>query len=185
MAPGLDLRACMEAVWSVDLAGLAAAFARINRREPGPGQVEAASWACIQRGREVSGLELEAAGSVVNSVSRRWGRFLDEYDLFLCPTTPAAAPPSGVPDQDDERIGSAGEWMDAIFARIPFTPLANVTGQPAISLPLGRAADGMPLGVMLTAQTLREDLLLQVGAALEQALPWGDRRPAVDAGAPA
>jgi amidase len=178
-----SLRACFEAVWSVDLAGLAAAFARLSRREPGPGQVEAASWACIQRGREVSGLELEAAASVVNSVSRRWGRFLDEHDLFLCPTTPTAAPPSGVPDQDDERTASAGEWMDAVFGRIPFTPLANLTGQPSMSLPLGQAADGMPLGVMLTAQTLREDLLLGVGAALEQAMPWGERRPAVDAGA--
>jgi amidase len=180
-----SVRSCMEAVWSVDLAGLAEAFARINPRDPGPGEVEAASWACVQRGREVSGLELEAAGSVVNSVSRRWGHFLDEHDLFLCPTTPAAAPPSGVPDQDDQRIGAAGEWMDAVFGRIPFTPLANLTGQPAMSLPLGQAADGMPLGVMLTAQTLREDLLLRVGAALEQAMPWRDRRPAVDAGAPA
>ena len=41
----------------------------------------------------------------------------------------------------------------------------------------------MPLGVMLTAQTLREDLLLRVAAALEQAMPWLERRPAVDAGA--
>jgi amidase len=178
-----SLRACMESVWAVDLAGLAEAFARIARREPGPENVEAASWACIRRGREVSGLELEAAGSVMNSVSRRWGSFLDAHDLFLCPTTPAAAPPSGVPDQDDERIARADQWTDEVFGRIPFTPLANITGQPSISLPLGRAGDGMPLGVMLTAQTLREDLLLQVGSALEQAMPWGERLPAVHAGA--
>jgi Asp-tRNA(Asn)/Glu-tRNA(Gln) amidotransferase A subunit family amidase len=71
-----------------------------------------------------------------------------------------------------------------VFGLIPFTPLANLTGQPAISLPLGRDADGMPLGVMLTAQTLREDLLLAVAAALEEALPWRDRRPALYAGEP-
>jgi len=176
-----SLRACMEAVWSVDLAGLAAAFSRIGRREPGPGQVEAASWACIRRGREVSGLELERATSVMNSISRRWGRFLDEHDLFMCPTTPTPAPASGVPDQDDERFGTAAAWTDEVFARIPFTPLANLTGQPSMSLPLGQAADGTPVGVMLTAQTLREDLLLALGAALEKAMPWRDRRPAVDA----
>ena len=101
------------------------------------------------------------------------------------PAAGITAPPSGVPDQDDERIATAGEWMDAVFARMSFTPLANLTGQPAIRLPLGQAGDGMPLGVMLTAQTLREDLLLAVGAALEQAMPWSARRPAVDAGAPA
>jgi len=177
------LRACLEAVWALDLAGLAYMFARISEHELGPERVEAASWACIQRGREVSGLELEAAASVVNSISRRWGRFLDEHDLFLCPTTPAPAPASGEPDQNDGRIDSAGAWMEEVFARIPFTPLANLTGQPSISLPLGVAADGMPLGVMLTAQTLREDLLLRVAAALEQAMPWLERRPAVDAGA--
>ena len=177
------LRACMEIVWSVDLATLAATFARIGGREAGPGRLEAASWACVRRGREISALELEAAASVVNSTARRWGRFLDEYDLFLCPTAPTAAPPTGVPDQDDERIDSARAWIEAIFERIPFTPIANLTGQPSISLPLGESGDGMSLGVMLTAQTLREDLLLQVGAALAEAMPWLHRRPAVDAGA--
>lgn len=177
------LRACMETIWSVDLAGLAATFSRISGRAAGPGQVEAASWACIRRGREISALELEAAGAVVNSTSRRWGRFLDDYDLFVCPTAPTAAPPSGVPDQDSAQIADAADWLEAVFGLIPFTPLANLTGQPAISLPLGRDADGMPVGVMLTAQTLREDLLLAVAAALEQALPWREWRPAVFAGA--
>jgi amidase len=179
------LRACMETVWSVDLAALAATFARIMGREPGPEHIEAASWACVRRGREVTALQLEAAASVVNSTSRRWGRFLDEFDLFLCPTAPTPALPTGVPDQNDGRIVSAGEWIAEVFDRIPFTALANLTGQPSISLPLGQAADGMPLGVMLTAQTLREDLLLRVAGALEQATPWRHRRAAVDAGSPA
>ena len=177
------LRACMESVWSVDLAGLAAIFAHVMRREAGPDLVEAASWACIRRGRQISALELEAAAAVVNSTSRAWGRFLDEHDLFLCPTATAPAPPTGVPDQDDERIATVRDWMDAVFDRTPFTPLANVTGQPSISLPLAHSSDGMPLGVMLTAQALREDLLLRIAATLEQAMPWLDRRPAVDAGA--
>jgi amidase len=176
------LRACMEAIWSVDLANLAATFARIGGRAAGPGQVEGASWACIRRGREIGGLDLEAAASVMNSTTRRWGAFLDEHDLFLCPTAPTPAPPTGVPDQDDERIDSARAWIGEVFERIPFTPIANVTGQPSMSLPLGQSSDGMPLGVMLTAQTLREDLLLRVGGALEEAMPWMHRRPVVDAG---
>src|SRR5205807_3246090 len=106
------LRACAETVWSVDLAGLAATFARIGGHEAQPGRVEAASWACIRRGREVSALELEAAASVMNSTSRAWGRFLDEHDVFLCPTAPTAAPASGVPDQNDERIQTAGAWIE-------------------------------------------------------------------------
>ena len=62
---------------------------------------------------------------------------------------------------------------------MPFTPIANLTGQPSISLPLGESGDGLPLGVMLTAQTLREDLLLRVAAQLERALPWRHRCPPI------
>jgi amidase len=173
------LRHCLEVVWSVDLAGLAAAFGRIGGREPGPGTIEAASWACVGRGRETTALEFEAAASTVNSVSRTWGRFLEEWDLFLCPTTSATAPASGVPNQDDERFTTAEAWIDGVFTLSPFTPIANLTGQPSISLPLGESADGLPVGVMLTAQTLREDLLFSVSGVLEKAKPWAHRRPAV------
>ncbi len=178
------LRDCLETTWSVDLAGLARTFGRIRGVEAQADSVEAASWACIERGREVSALELEAAAATVNSVARRWGGFLEEHQLFVCPTTPAGAPPAGAPDQDDGRVATAAGWIDAVFAPSPFTPLANISGQPSISLPLGEAPDGMPVGVMLTAQTLREDLLLAVAAALEQAMPWGGRRPAIHAAAP-
>jgi amidase len=176
------LRACLETVWAVDLAALASTFERICGREAGPHTVEAASWACIRHGREVGALELEAAAATVNSISRRWGRFLEEHDLFVCATTHQAAPASGVPDQAGERFSTAARWIDAVFGPSPFTPIANLTGQPSISLPLGEAPDGMPIGVMLTAQTLHEDLLLQVSAALEEATPWRQRRPAVHAG---
>src|SRR6202011_622747 len=103
-------------------------FARIRGRAAEAGDVEAASWACIRRGRELRALELEAAAAVVNSTSRRWGAFLDQHDVFLCPTAPTAATASGVPNMDDERIDSAGAWIDELFDRSPFTPLANVTG---------------------------------------------------------
>src|SRR5690349_15679195 len=173
-SPSVDeasLRACVDAVWSVDLATLVGTFARIAGHAPGPDDVEAASWACVERGRELTALDLEAAASTVNRESRRWGAFLDEHDLFVCPTTPAAAP-SGTPAQDDPRFATAEGWMDDLFGRIPFTPIGNVTGQPSVSLPLGQDDHGVPLGVMLTAQTLREDLLLRVAADLERALPW-------------
>jgi len=171
-------RAC-EVIWSVELAGLALAFSATNGREIGPDTVEAASLACIRRARQASALEVAAAQAFVNSTSRRWGAFLDRYDIFLCPTAPRTAPPSGWPPQDDPRFAEASMWIDELFVHIPFTPIANMTGQPSISLPLGQDDDGMPIGVMLTAQTLREDLLLALAAQLEAALPWRGRRAAV------
>lgn len=164
-------------MWSVDLAELAATFEHATGRAAGPGVVEAASWACIRHGRELTALDFQAAGRLVNSTGRRWGRFLDDYDVFVCPTAPTAAPVSGTPDQDDPRIDSAEAWTNLVFSQVPFTPIANLTGQPSISLPLGETGDALPIGVMLTAQTLREDLRLQVAAQLEHALPWRDRRP--------
>ncbi len=60
---------------------------------------------------------------------------------------------------------------------MPYTPLFNATGQPAISLPLHQTETGLPVGVQLVAALGREDLLVRVAAQLERACPWADRRP--------
>ncbi len=173
------MRQTCEVIWSVGLASLADAFSSMNHTEVGADTVESASLVCIRRGRATTALELMAANAYVNATSRRWGRFLDTYDVFLCPTVPITVPRSGWPDQDDDQIETATQWVDELFANIPFTPIANLTGQPSISLPLGEDDDGLPIGVMLTAQTLREDTLLALAAQLELAMPWSDRRPLV------
>jgi amidase len=169
-------------IWSWFLAGIAAPLGARMGRRPGPDTLEAASLACIEHAHTLTALDVAKAYAVQNATGRAWGAFLDEYDLFLCPTTATAQTPSGTPAQDDPRFTTAESWMDELFSYIPFTPLANATGQPSLSLPLGTASDGLPIGVMLTAQTLREDVLLAVAAQLEAALPWADRRPAVCAG---
>jgi amidase len=66
-------------------------------------------------------------------------------------------------------------------ALVPFTPPFNVTGQPAISLPLHWNSDGLPIGSQLVAPYGKEDLLIQVAAQLEQAQPWAHRKPPVSA----
>ena len=64
---------------------------------------------------------------------------------------------------------------------MPFTPPYNVTGQPAVSLPLYWNGAGLPIGAQLVAAMGREDLLIQIASQLEQARPWEDRRPPIHA----
>jgi amidase len=61
----------------------------------------------------------------------------------------------------------------------PFTPIFNVTGQPAITIPAGRGSDGLPLSVQLVGRPGAEDLLYSLAAQIESAQPWADQRPSV------
>jgi amidase len=97
-------------------------------------------------------------------------------DLLVTPTVAAPPPELGWFTAD----GPGGEGR-RINSFIPFTAQFNVTGQPAISLPLYWTDDGLPVGVQLVAAYGREDVLVRVAAALEQAAPWASRRPAVSA----
>jgi amidase len=101
------------------------------------------------------------------------------FDLLLTPTLAEPPVPLGT---FDPAPGNplAGFMRAASFT--PFTPPVNVTGQPAISLPLAQSADGLPIGVQLIAAYGREDLLLRVAAQLEDAIPWAHRRPPISFG---
>ena len=74
----------------------------------------------------------------------------------------------------------AGFLRAAAFT--PFTPPFNVTGQPAISLPLAQTQEGLPIGVQLVAAYGREDVLFRVAAQLEEASPWTNRCPPISFG---
>lgn len=105
----------------------------------------------------------------------RWG---SEFDLLVTPTMAIAPPPAG------EILSTMHENPDAgpapqVFQMAVFTSGFNMTGQPAISLPLHTTAEGVPIGVQLVAGPWDEALLLRVASQLEQALPWKDRRPAL------
>ena len=100
------------------------------------------------------------------------------FDVLVTPTVGVPAP---LLDTLDGRRVPPLELLARLAPHMAFTEPFNVTGHPALSLPLGWDADGVPLGVQLVARTGREDLLLRLGAQLEAELPWCERRPALHA----
>jgi amidase len=107
---------------------------------------------------------------------QRW--WADGWDLLVTPTIPEPPPPLGeYAAQSDNPF-----WpVTRAVVEVAYTIAFNMTGQPAISLPLHWSADGLPVGVQLVAAYGREDLLLRVAAQLERARPWTDRRPRIHA----
>jgi amidase len=129
----------------------------------------------------LSALELAAVASTTNEISRSVGRFFTGWDVLVTPTVNTAAWPLGELDQNASGVGPE-EWLGRIFDLCSFAPLFNVTGTPAVSLPLGETDGGLPIGVQLAADMCGEPTLLRLAAQLETALPWEERLPAVHAG---
>jgi amidase len=148
--------------------------AQVTGREPSEELVEPLTWTIWNGIRERTALDYLLARTQLSGAARAIVALWNEFDVVM---TPALA-------QRPVRIGdidacSDDPWED--FRRsgefTPYTAVFNVTGQPAISLPLFHGDDGLPLGVQLAGRPADEATLLSVAAQLEAARPWADRRP--------
>ncbi|MEZ5181698.1 MAG: amidase [Acidimicrobiales bacterium] len=149
--------------------------------EPTPDGFEPGTWALAEAGRAITAGQylkaLEGLHALTRDVVGWW--LADGYDLLLTPTIPELPP----------TLGQFGATPDDPFAGVMrsaspahFTAPFNITGQPAVSLPLHQSEEGLPIGVQLVGAPAREDVLVRLAAQLEQAAPWADRRPTVWAG---
>lgn len=151
--------------------GMAETFGQVAAelgRELTEPEVEPLNWALAQMGAQMPAAErqaaFEAAPGIIGSVLEWW----NDFDLLLTPTLAEPPIPIGTlgPDPADPLAPLRRAEQFA-----PFTPFVNMTGQPAISLPLHTDENGLPIGVQLVAAPGREDLLLQVAAQLEAEMP--------------
>ncbi len=172
MGGAIDIEDSFLTRWAAGQTSILDTLAMAVGRPITQDDVEPLTWALAEIGRERSaGRYLQDVG--VHHVLSRMiaGWYESGFDLLMTPTTARPAQPLGTWDDSGE------DPMDAFHAALPegaFTAIFNVTGQPAISLPLGES-DGIPVGVQLVAPFGREDLLIQVAAQLERAEPWAER----------
>lgn len=164
-------------------------------RPPRARDFETSTWLCNLLGRQRSALELSLARQRLMAIARQAEAFLTRYDVMLSPTLAepplpigALTPPAG------ERIlhgmiktlglgallrlpGAVDAAVQKVFSFMPYTPLANVSGQPSMNLPLYWNGDELPIGVTVTARLGAEDLLFRLAGQVEAARPWAARRP--------
>lgn len=180
---------------SADLADAEQLIGRKAKRD----DVEFTTWALSLLGSSLSAGEFVRAEHYLRSSSRRIAEFCDGFDLFLTPTLSVPPFPTGsLQPPAHERVmikllgalragnvlklmGALEQAAEKIFDVIPYEPLFNVSGQPAMSVPLYWNRENLPIGVHFVAHYGDEATLFRVASQLEEARPWRNRRPPVSA----
>ena len=143
-----------------------------------PDQVEPLTWALYEEGKQRSASDYLRALTILQRISRDIARFFVEYDVLLTPTLSQPPVPLGTFDPTPE---NPLQGMDRAAEFVPFTPICNVTGQPAMSVPLFWNNDNLPVGSHFVGRFGDEATLFRLASQLEEARPWADRRPPVSA----
>ena len=169
-----DLLAVFTAVFGTPIAMGIHFGGLVTGREPSPDLVEPLSWTFWEGIRERSALDYLLARTQLTAISRGIIALWESYDVVLTPGLAERPVAIGEIDacSDDpwEDFGRSGRFT-------PYTALFNVTGQPAISVPLFHGDDGLPTSIQLAGRPADEATLLSLAAQLEAARPWADRRP--------
>jgi Asp-tRNA(Asn)/Glu-tRNA(Gln) amidotransferase A subunit family amidase len=150
-------------------------IAWIDKRKSGRDAFESFTWDLAKRSRKRTPAGLEAAKLELQRVSYQLGEFFEAYDSLLSPVL--GAPPVALGELDQD-----AEWEDLIeqlFDYVAYTPLANFTGVPAMSVPTYWAASGLPIGTHFIGPFGDERRMFALAGQLERALPWFDKRPVI------
>lgn len=168
---------------------------RLIERKITEEDVEPTTWLLNLLGRTYSAAEFVSCRYRWNDIARSMGTFHQQFDLLLTPTV--ATPPLLIgetnPSEWEQRMiglvnwfglgrllkhtGMAMDIAEKSLEKVPYTQLANITGQPAMSVPLYWTAENLPIGSQFVARFGEEDVLFRLAAQLEQAAPWFNKRP--------
>ena len=201
--PNHDTRALARAFYTLISANTAADLAaaeRVRGRAAGVDDFETETWLTALIGRTLSGPEVIDAIRLLQTETRRLADFYKDYDVILTPTLGQPPPKigalraKGVEAVAQRAVvrskalgalkltGAVDMAVDRVFGFIPFTPVANFTGQPSMSVPLIWNRENLPIGSMFTGRFGDEATLYRLAMQLERERPWAERRPPVFAG---
>ena len=194
---GQALAKGLVVLYSGEIAAFMEDLALLLGRKPKPSDVETLTWTVGLLGRSFSAGHFIRAKREWELAARIMGRFHEDYDLYLTPTT--AYPPVRIGELAPKPIemvllkvvntlglgrlliasGITDKLAVENLEKTPFTQLANFTGQPAMSVPLYWTPDGLPCGVQFMGRYGDEASLLRLAAQLEKAQPWFEKRPPI------
>lgn len=170
-----DMFASMGVATAVGMLTVVKAREKAVGREAREDEFEPLNWRNLQLARGYSAEQAFIARNVFDQAARTLDLFLADYDLILSPVTAAPAPLLGAMSLDQPYE----DFVKVAMTASPFTAMFNMSGHPAMSVPLHWNAAGMPLGAQFAGPFGGEATLLALAAQLEQAAPWKDRRPAL------
>jgi len=151
---------------------------RMQGKEVARDRVEPQTWELARAGHEASAAALAGTKALFNTTTRTVARFLQNYDLILTPTLGEPPRELGYFDTVNLPLDVLGK---RVFHFIPFTWLHNVTGCPAMSVPLHWNDDGLPIGVQFAGRYGDEATLYRLAGQLEEARPWRNKVPGIAA----
>jgi amidase len=176
---GIDYRALYAARAPAGAANFAAGMARLIDeigREPERDELEPLTWAALEAGRKVTGVEALRAMHEVRMLNRKTLAAFENIDVYLSPVM-------GEPPPEIGHIDPVHLEPREVYRRqnrvLPFTPPFNFSGQPSLSLPLAMSASKLPIGMMFTAKYADEATLFRLAGQLEKEAPWAARRPPI------
>lgn len=176
-SPALDhelMNGAFMVIWSSGCASTLEGISRLTGIRISQEHVEPTTWALYEIGRTQSAANYLLAVNTLQQISRKVARFFQEFDLWLTPTLAEPPLPLGsfepTPQDPLQGLRRAAHF-------VPFTPVCNMTGQPAMSVPLYWNKEGLPIGVHFAARFGGEAVLFRLAAQLEQARPWAHRKP--------
>lgn len=182
-APAVDgevLVGPLGAVWALGNLADAAYAERLLGRPLGAEELEVTTWELVEHARELSPLDILAAIGALGDAARSVGPFFETYDAWLTPTLARRPERLGVLNRS---YGGALAWQRFDCSFNPWNPIANITGHPAMSLPLHWTDDGIPIGVLVTGRHGDEATLFRLAGQLEAVRPWAGRLPPIHASA--